>query len=237
MTMAAYELTHNGRTGVRKGIIFETDGQPNAAVAARPELLRAVATRRRRRPRPRTSRSSRSASGSTRRAVATRPARTRPGPGRARRRRPCWPAWRPRPIVGTTTVRRHREQRRRPLLLHRQDRRLDRPVEHLQGGRRSARQGRLAPRPALSDPGRHGGQPDERHRTSAGRPSRSRARSSPARRRSGSAGRPASSFTVTSDTTITATAPAGATGTTVDITVTTPGGTTTQVNADRFTYS
>ncbi len=36
MTMAAYELTHNGRTGVRKGIIFETDGQPNAGVAAGP---------------------------------------------------------------------------------------------------------------------------------------------------------------------------------------------------------
>ncbi len=36
MTMAAYELTHNGRTGVRKGIIFETDGQPNTAVASGP---------------------------------------------------------------------------------------------------------------------------------------------------------------------------------------------------------
>ena len=30
--MATYELTHNGRTGVKKGIILETDGQPNAAV-------------------------------------------------------------------------------------------------------------------------------------------------------------------------------------------------------------
>jgi len=29
---AAYELTHNGRTGVRKGIILETDGQPNTGV-------------------------------------------------------------------------------------------------------------------------------------------------------------------------------------------------------------
>lgn len=36
LTMAAYELTHNGRTGVRKGIIFETDGQPNAAVGSGP---------------------------------------------------------------------------------------------------------------------------------------------------------------------------------------------------------
>lgn len=34
--MAAYELRNNGRTGVRKGIIFETDGQPNTAVAAGP---------------------------------------------------------------------------------------------------------------------------------------------------------------------------------------------------------
>ncbi len=30
--MAAYELQQNGRAGVRKGIIFETDGQPNTAV-------------------------------------------------------------------------------------------------------------------------------------------------------------------------------------------------------------
>ena len=36
MTMAAYELLNNGRPGVRKGIIFETDGQPNAAVGAGP---------------------------------------------------------------------------------------------------------------------------------------------------------------------------------------------------------
>jgi hypothetical protein len=34
VTMAAYELAHNGRTGVRKGIILETDGQPNAAVGS-----------------------------------------------------------------------------------------------------------------------------------------------------------------------------------------------------------
>ncbi|MGD0861986.1 MAG: VWA domain-containing protein [Candidatus Limnocylindrales bacterium] len=33
ITAAAYELAHNGRTGVRKGIIFETDGQPNAGVS------------------------------------------------------------------------------------------------------------------------------------------------------------------------------------------------------------
>ena len=30
---AAYELAHNGRTGVRKGIILETDGEPNAGVS------------------------------------------------------------------------------------------------------------------------------------------------------------------------------------------------------------
>ncbi len=30
---AAYELAYNGRTGVRKGIILETDGQPNAGVS------------------------------------------------------------------------------------------------------------------------------------------------------------------------------------------------------------
>jgi hypothetical protein len=34
ITAAAYELAHNGRTGVRKGIILETDGQPNASVGS-----------------------------------------------------------------------------------------------------------------------------------------------------------------------------------------------------------
>ncbi len=32
--MAQYELTHNGRTGVHKGIILMTDGQPNASTTA-----------------------------------------------------------------------------------------------------------------------------------------------------------------------------------------------------------
>ncbi len=36
VTMAAYELTHNGRAGIKKGMILETDGQPNAAVGAGP---------------------------------------------------------------------------------------------------------------------------------------------------------------------------------------------------------
>ena len=47
MTMAAWELTHNGRAGVRKGIIFETDGQPNTGVAPGPNycaLANAAAT-------------------------------------------------------------------------------------------------------------------------------------------------------------------------------------------------
>lgn len=34
LTMATYELTQNGRPGVTKGIILETDGQPNAAVGS-----------------------------------------------------------------------------------------------------------------------------------------------------------------------------------------------------------
>ena len=45
--MAVYELTHNGRPGVRKGIILETDGQPNAAVGSGPNycaLASAAAT-------------------------------------------------------------------------------------------------------------------------------------------------------------------------------------------------
>ncbi len=36
ITTAAYELIKNGRPGVRKGIIFETDGQPNNAVGSGP---------------------------------------------------------------------------------------------------------------------------------------------------------------------------------------------------------
>ena len=47
VTMAVYELTHNGRPGVRKGIILETDGQPNAAVGSGPNycaLASAAAT-------------------------------------------------------------------------------------------------------------------------------------------------------------------------------------------------
>jgi hypothetical protein len=36
VAMAAYELRNNGRTGVRKGIILETDGQPNTAVGSGP---------------------------------------------------------------------------------------------------------------------------------------------------------------------------------------------------------
>jgi hypothetical protein len=35
-TAAQYELINNGRAGVTKGIIFETDGQPNASVAGGP---------------------------------------------------------------------------------------------------------------------------------------------------------------------------------------------------------
>lgn len=48
---------------------------------------------------------------------------------------------------------------------------------------------------------------------------------------------PAASFTVVNDTTITATAPAANAAGPVDITVTTPGGTSAVVTADRFTYT
>lgn len=47
----------------------------------------------------------------------------------------------------------------------------------------------------------------------------------------------ASSFTVLSDTSIRATAPPGETGTTVDIRVTTPGGSSPITGADKFTYT
>ena len=63
---ATYELTHNGRTGVRKGIILETDGQPNAGVGV--QLHNYCKARERRGDRSqgrRASRSSPSASAST----------------------------------------------------------------------------------------------------------------------------------------------------------------------------
>jgi hypothetical protein len=47
----------------------------------------------------------------------------------------------------------------------------------------------------------------------------------------------AAAFTIVNDTTIKATAPGGATGTTVDIRVTTGGGTTPVVGADKYTYT
>jgi PKD repeat protein len=47
---------------------------------------------------------------------------------------------------------------------------------------------------------------------------------------------PATSFTVSGDTSITATSPAGSAGT-VDVTVTTPGGTSPTSSADKFTYT
>ena len=47
----------------------------------------------------------------------------------------------------------------------------------------------------------------------------------------------AAAFSVTSDTSITATAPAGTIGSIVDITVTTPGGTSPIVATDRYTYN
>jgi len=40
VAMAAYELLNNGRSGVRKGIILETDGQPNNAVSGGPNYCK-----------------------------------------------------------------------------------------------------------------------------------------------------------------------------------------------------
>jgi hypothetical protein len=49
-------------------------------------------------------------------------------------------------------------------------------------------------------------------------------------------GAPAATFSVTSDTSITATAPAGAANQVVDVIVSTPGGMTPIVPADKYTY-
>jgi hypothetical protein len=50
-------------------------------------------------------------------------------------------------------------------------------------------------------------------------------------------GASATSFTITSDTVITATAPAGTTGSTQDVVVTTPGGISPLTSADHYTYN
>ena len=81
--LATYERSRTAATGVHKGIILMTDGQPNAST--RPDPTTAP----RRTPPPRgqeqrASRSSRSASGST--AATTSPAPTRRAPARGRRR-------------------------------------------------------------------------------------------------------------------------------------------------------
>ena len=229
ITMAAYELAHNGRAGVRKGIIFETDGQPNAAVAAGPNycaLSNAAAT---------AAKAQNieiftigfgldAASGGDPACPDTS------GTWKGKTATALLASMATSPIVGTTTCDATENNDGDHFYCIGKTGASTDLLEHLQGGRGAAGQGRVAPRPALSGPGRHRHQSRRRARTSAGPRSRSPGRTSPARR--------AVKFGGTrvvlhghqrhldhGDV-------AGRDGRqTVDITVTTPGGTTTVVAA------
>ena len=241
ITMAAYELRHNGRTGVRKGIIFETDGQPNAAVAAGPNYCALSAAA----------------------AAAAKPGATGSPDGieiftigfgldAASGGDPACPdtsgVWKGKtatalladmatsPIVGTTTC----------------DATENNDGDHFYCIGKTGASTDLsnifkAAAAALAKGGSHLVQLYPVPVVTAIAPTTGTHLGGTTVTITGSfftgatsvkfGGTPATSVTVVSDTSITAKAPAGATGTTVDITVTTPGGTTTQVNADRYTYN
>ncbi len=234
VTMAAYELTHNGRTGVRKGIILETDGQPNAAVAGGPNYC-ALA----------------SAAATAAKAQAIEIFTIGFGLDAASGGDPACPdttgTWKgltatallasmaTTPIIGTTTC----------------DATENGDGDHfycigktgastdLSGifkaaaaslAKGKSRLVQLYPVPVLSSVSPGSG-------THLGGTSVTISGSYFTGATSVRFGGTGVGFTVTSDTSITATAPAGTTGNTVDITVTTPGGTTTTLAADQFTYN
>ena len=234
MTMAAWELTHNGRPGVRKGIIFETDGQPNAAVGAGPNycaLASAAATAAKAQNievftigfgldaasggDPACPDTSGAWKGKTATALLDSMA-TQPNVGTTT----C-----DAPRTTTTTTSTASARRARRPTCRRSSRRPRRSWP-----RASRTSCNLYPIPVVT----------------AVSPSSGSHNGGTTVTISGSFFTGATSvtfnglsvtFTVVNDTTITTTAPGGATGTTVDIFVTTPGGTTSQVSADRFTYT
>ena len=233
--MAAYELLNNGRTGVRKGIIFETDGQPNTGVAAGPNycaLSNAAATAAKAQNieiftigfgldaasggDPACPDTSGTWKGKTATAVLASMATS--------------------PIVGTTTC----------------DATENNDGDHFYCIGKTGASTDLsnifkAAAAALAKGGSHLVQLYPVPVVTGISPSSGTHLGGTTVTITGSFftgatsvkfnGTPATSFTVVSDTSITAKAPAGTTGTTVDITVSTPGGTTTRVNADKFTYS
>ena len=235
MTMAAWELTHNGRTGVRKGIIFETDGQPNAAVGAGPNYC-ALA----------------SAAATAAKAqnieiftigfgldAASGGDPACPGHvgrlGRARRRRPCSTTWPPSPRSARPTcddtenndddhffcIGKTGASTDLSKIFKAAATQLAKGKSHLVN---------LYPIPVVTavspSSGSHNGGTTVTVSGSFFTGATTVTFNGTSR-----------PFTVVNDTTITATAPSGATGTTVDIFVTTPGGTTSQVSGDRFTYT
>ena len=234
VSMAAYELTKNGRAGVRKGIILETDGQPNAAVAGGPNYC-ALA----------------SAAATAAKAQSIEIFTIGFGLDAASGGDPACPdtsgTWKGQtatallasmatsPVIGTTTC----------------DDTENGDNDHFycigktgastdltgifkaaagQLAKGKSRLVQLYPVPVLSNVSPAGGS----HLGGTSVTISGSYFTGTTTVRFGGTG---VAFTVTSDTSITATAPAGTKGNVVDITVTTPGGTTTAMPADQFTYN
>jgi len=235
ITMAAYELKNNGRAGVRKGIILETDGQPNTGVAAGPNYC-ALA----------------SAAATAAKAQNIEIFTIGFGLDAASGGDPACPdtsgAWKgltatgllasmaTGPIIGTTTcdatenndgdhfycISKTGASTDLSNIFKAAGAALAKGASHLV---------QLYPVPVVTAIGPNTGTHNGGTTVTVTGSFFTGATSV----RFG--GSNATSFTVTSDTSISATAPAGAIGTTLHITVTTPGGTTTQVNADLYTYN
>jgi hypothetical protein len=238
--MAAYELRNNGRTGVRKGIIFETDGQPNAAVGSGPNYCNLASN-----------------AATAAKAVATGaplgieiftigfgldaasggdPAcPDTSGPWNGKTATALLAGMSTGPTVGTTTCSAAENTDgdhfycvgKTGASTDLSDIFKATAAQLAKGGSHLVQ---MYPMPVVSGRGPANGPP-------AGGTSVTISGSYFTGATLVRFGGAPATFTVTNDTTITATAPAGTTGTTVDITVSTPGGTSTAQAVDRFTYN
>ena len=238
--MAAYELRNNGRTGVRKGIIFETDGQPNAAVGSGPNYCDLASN-----------------AATAAKAVAVGaplgieiftvgfgldaasggdPAcPDTSGTWKAKTATALLASMSTQPTVGTTDCSAAENTDgdhffcigKTGASTDLSDIFKAAAAQLAKGGSRLVQ---LYPVPVVTGVGPATG-------SHLGGTSVTISGSFFTGATSAVFGGTSATFTVTSDTTITATAPAGPTGQTVDIRVTTPGGTTTVLSVDQFTYN
>jgi hypothetical protein len=240
IAMAAYELRNNGRTGVAKGIIFETDGQPNAAVGSGPNYCGLASN-----------------AATAAKAVATGaplgidvytigfgldaasggdPAcPDTSGPWNGKTATALLASMSTGPTVGTTTCSAaENTDGDHFYCIGKTGASTDLSDIFKAVGAQLAKSGshlvQMYPQPVVSGVGPGSG-------THLGGTSVTISGSYFTGSTSVKFGGAPATFTVGSDTSITVTAPAGTTGTTVDITVSTPGGTSTVLSVDRFTYS